>query len=73
MIMITTPSFSCGSGSCRALVRESGTCSTCQAEVDIDQSKLEIERIKGELAKTQSEDQTDKEKYYQDLRDIWIR
>jgi len=40
---------------------------------DIDRSKVDLEKLKEELASTTSEDQTDREKYYQDIKDIWIR
>ena len=40
---------------------------------DIDRSKVDLEKLKEELARTTSEDQTDREKYYQDIKDIWIR
>ena len=40
---------------------------------DIDRSKVDLEKLKEELARTISEDQTDREKYYQDIKDIWIR
>ena len=66
-------SFSCTGKSCRSLVHESGNCQTCQVEVDIDKSKADLETLKQEVALVTSEEYTDREKYYQDIRDIWIR
>ena len=66
-------SFSCGADSCRGLVQQTGPCSTCEAEVDVDNIKVEVEKVKQDLAVATSGDQQDGEEHYQEIRDIWIR
>ena len=59
--------------SCRGLLQETGPCPTCDVQVDVDSIKVEVEKVKQELALATSGDQQEGEEHYRDIQDIWVR
>ena len=59
--------------SCRGLLQETGPCPTCDVQVDVDCIKVEVEKLKQELALATSGDRQEGEEHYRDIQDIWVR
>ena len=55
------------------MVQQTGPCPTCELPVDLDNIKVELEKVKQDLALATSGEQQEGEQHYQDIRDIWVR